>query len=189
MRLIFFLAIFCLAAACTEGQNLVPNPDFEDYIECPDFFFINGNNDETNINNTNDIENEIEAAERRQKQFEEDLNDCLSRIHIVQMEDDGSTGWVPFLEALKHRLQQRRQQQQQQQQYNEDDDINNISTSTSLSPFTNKTPTLLLWDGFLADIQEGDEANTREILQQMTRLLQQESDNLWWVLTTTTTTE
>jgi hypothetical protein len=46
----------------------------------------------------------------------------------------------------------------------------------------------LILTSFLSDIQEGDEANTRDILQQMSRLLQQESDNLWWVLTTTTTT-
>jgi hypothetical protein len=46
----------------------------------------------------------------------------------------------------------------------------------------------LILTSFLSDVQEGDEANTREILQQMSRLLQQESDNLWWALTTTTTT-
>jgi hypothetical protein len=139
-------------------------------------------NGQTNACSTNNIDDEMEAAERRQHQFEVDLNDCLSRIHIVQMEHDGSTGWVPFLEALKHRLQQQRLQKQQ---YNEDDDANN--SSSAASPSTMKTPILFLWDGFLSDIQEGDEANTREILQQMSRLLQQESDNLWWVLTTTTT--
>ncbi|KAL3923093.1 MAG: hypothetical protein SGILL_001851, partial [Bacillariaceae sp.] len=47
-----------------------------------------------------------QAAERQRLQLEKDVDDCLSRIHVVQV-DDGTTGWVPVLEVLRHELAKR----------------------------------------------------------------------------------
>lgn len=142
--------------------------------------------------------------------IELDLEDCLGRIHVAQV-DDGSTGWVPLLEALRHQLGHRRQQEQARRQQDFE-----AQTAEELSPWPSSTPTplpipeggghvpsiaankdkdrqkgttptLLLWDGFLSDVPSGDETSAREILQQVSRMLDQESDSLWWVATTTAT--
>ncbi|KAL3928628.1 MAG: hypothetical protein SGARI_004980 [Bacillariaceae sp.] len=119
-----------------------------------------------------------QAAERQRLQLEKDVDDCLSRIHVVQV-DDGTTGWVPVLEVLRHELAKRQSTITTTQAPNQ---------AASESPEAKRpqaAPTLLLWDGFLADV--GNETSSREILQQMSRLLEQESSNVWWVVSATAT--
>ena len=72
----------------------------------------------------------------------QDLECCLSRIHIATVDD--LAGWVPVLEAMKYALQQ---QQQTAPQH----------------------PTLVLWDGYLSE--SNDESQQKEVERQLTRLL------------------
>jgi hypothetical protein len=72
----------------------------------------------------------------------QDLECCLSRIHIATVDD--LAGWVPVLETMKYALQQ---QQAQAQQH----------------------PTLVLWDGYLSESK--DESQQKEVERQLTRLL------------------
>jgi hypothetical protein len=161
---------------------------------------------------------------RRELLLERDIEDCLGRIHVAQV-DDGPTGWVPLLEAIRHelghrrRLHQDRQEPPPQQAEKSDHEMMSLPlshhtavwtaeschipasgpTNTGISStqvnknsdkrkLVDKTaPTLVLWDGFLSDIPPGDETSSREILQQVSRLLSDGSDSLWWVATTTTT--
>lgn len=63
-------------------------------------------------------------------QVQRDLEDCLRRIQLMQT-SDGLAGWVPLLETLRHRI-------------------------TALDHY----PTLVVWDGFLAE-PESDDASIR----------------------------
>ena len=159
------------------------------------------------------LEEELERQERGRLSFEKDMEDCLSRIHIIQV-DDGST-WVPMLEALTHQL-------------SDDNRRNGNSNSTSNDNLPRETdpsfssssaaPILLLWDGFLSDLIVAnstmttsagggsniimsnnssnnnnayqntlfDSPGSRELLRQVSRLLEKQRDTLWWVLTTRT---
>ena len=150
------------------------------------------------------IEEELERQEREKMSLEQDMEDCLRRIHIIQV-DNGSTGWVPMLEALKYQLSEDRRRR-------------NTTTINSVRPRNAETspvgpPTLLLWDGFLSDMALSSNATTtpkasavlgdslgsfsnvqalfdspgaQELLRQLSRLLQKERDALWLVLTTRT---
>ena len=140
------------------------------------------------------IEEELERQEQERISLEQDVEDCLSRIHIIQV-DNGSTGWVPMLEALKYQLSEDRRRR-------------NTTTINNACP-----PTLLLWDGFLSDMVLSsnatmtpttsavlgdslgsfsnvqalfDSPGAQELLRQLSRLLQNEPDALWLVLTTRT---
>lgn len=149
------------------------------------------------------LEEEYERQEKERLFIERDLEDCLSRIHIIHV-DDGSTGWIPILEAMTHRLKQ--------------DYTGGSRNETDNSSFPSSPPTLLLWDGFLSDIITAnntilvnsnnggsnidimnnssssmaheialfDSPVSRELLRQVYRLLESERDTLWLVLTVRT---
>jgi len=158
------------------------------------------------------IEQELERQELERTSLERDMKDCLSRIHIIQV--DGPNGWVPTLEALTHRLSEERDQYRTSGSGNDDIATQNVSKDVETSHCG--PPTLLLWDGFLSDVAVTDSKNTmamttaiamggsgvdshnnshalfdnpvsREILRQVSRLLQEERNTLWWVLTARTT--
>ncbi len=152
------------------------------------------------------IEDELESQEREKTSLEQDMEDCLSRIHIIQC-DNGPTGWVSILEALTYQLSEDRHLRNG---YNNDSNsvrCRGIETSAA------GPPTLLLWDGFLSDMSNStnammaqttsvvlgesignysssqvlfDSPSTQELLIQLSRLLQKEPDALWLVLTTRT---
>jgi hypothetical protein len=136
---------------------------------------------------------EANQQQRRMHPVEQQLEECLSRIHVVQV-DYGSTAWVPVLEVLRHQFskqrQHQREQQQQQQKPSEQHPTSAASTitTTSLPSHSNIVPTLLLWDGFLADFPTGtmnevsSDSSSREVLLQLSRLLDQEFDSLWCIL-------
>jgi hypothetical protein len=73
--------------------------------------------------------------------FEDDLKDCLRRIHLVTS-SDGFLGWVPVLEALRHKLR---------------------SFDT--------TPTLILWNGFLTEPEASNEVSRTLIIRLVQRIL------------------
>jgi len=155
------------------------------------------------------FEEELERQERGKLSFERDMEDCLSRIHIIQV-DDGSTGWIPILEALTYRLSENRCRNSSSN--------DNLRRETDSSSFPPSPPTLLLWDGFISDLAVANNTITasttsgsiiditnnrsssnnahenalfdspvsRELLRQVSRLLEKERDTLWWVLTTRT---
>jgi hypothetical protein len=125
------------------------------------------------------------------EQFKRDMMDCLSRIHVTQV-DDGR-GWVAVLEALRHVLRERRQ--------NEEDRDDRSKGRTI------PTPILLLWDGLLSEFKScqsntidetvfgsasrrkmTEEGSMRDILQEMSLLLRQESRTIWFVATSVTST-
>lgn len=54
--------------------------------------------------------------------FEEDMEDCLSRIHIATISEDPA-GWIPILECIR----------------------------VQLLPLSSVHPTLILWDGYLSE--------------------------------------
>lgn len=155
------------------------------------------------------FEEELERQERGRLSFERDMEDCLSRIHIIQV-DDGSSGWIPILEALTHKLSEDRSRNS-----NSNDSLRRDTDTSSFPP---SPPILLLWDGFISDLvgvnntitasttsgsiiditnnrsssnnaHENalfDSPVSRELLRQVSRLLEKERDTLWWVLTTRT---
>lgn len=152
------------------------------------------------------IEEELERQERERISLEQDMEDCLSRIQVIQV-DNGSTGWVPMLEALKYQLSEDRRRLNG---YN-----NTISGVRPRDVETSPAgpPTLLLWDGFLSDMVLSsnvmmtptasavlgdslgsfsnvqalfDSPGAQELLRQLSRLLQKEPNALWLVLTTRT---
>ena len=160
------------------------------------------------------IEEELERQELERTSLERDMEDCLSRIHIIQV--DGPNGWVPTLEALTHRLSEERDRYRTSSSGNDDIATRNVSKDVEIETSLCGPPTLLLWDGFLSDVAITDSKNTmamttaiamggsgvdshnnahalfdnpvsREILRQVSRLLQEERDTLWWVLTARTT--
>ncbi|KAG7357311.1 hypothetical protein IV203_001999 [Nitzschia inconspicua] len=131
---------------------------------------------------TMDLDVDGEEEQRLMHRVEQDLEECLSRVHIVQV-DYGSTNWVPVLEVLRHQLALRKVHglNSQQQEGMLSDSMAPSFTDSFMKP--NDTPTLLLWDGFLEDIVgRNEEINRREVFLQMSRLLQQECQSLWWVL-------
>ena len=152
------------------------------------------------------IEDELESQEREKTSLEQDMEDCLSRIHIIQC-DNGPTGWVSILEALTYQLSEDRHLRNEC-----NNDSNNIF-SRGIETSAAGPPTLLLWDGFLSDMSPStnvmmaqttsvvlgesignysssqvlfDNPSTQELLIQLSRLLQKEPDALWLVLTTRT---
>lgn len=84
--------------------------------------------------------------------FEEDLEECLSRVHLVTS-SDGFLGWVPILESLRHRLQ----------------------------PLD--TPTLVLWNGFLAEPEASSNEISRALVVRLAQRLLMDCTVLW--ITTT----
>jgi hypothetical protein len=91
--------------------------------------------------------------------LEYDLNECLSRIHIVTSDD--LAGWVPILESIREHMER----------------------TVHFSG-----PTLLLWDGFLSEphlLQT--EAIKREVVRQLERLLAECSQSLAMAVVSTTT--
>jgi hypothetical protein len=72
--------------------------------------------------------------------FEDDLEDCLRRIHLVTS-SDGFLGWVPVLEALRHRLR------------------------------SFDAPTLVLWDGFLTEPEASNEISRTLIIRLVQKIL------------------
>ena len=106
-----------------------------------------------------------------EEQLENDIVNCLERIHIATVDDDG-LGWLPVLEALRFQL-----KQQQQQAGATNGTQQRQSQKTSSAPTT-----LILWDGY------NDHHNqSSEITKQISRLLE-ECSNVAMVFTTTTTT-
>jgi hypothetical protein len=138
----------------------------------------NGMNQQATENSSTALEEEdhilevAAAAERRQAQLEGDVDECLSRIHVIQV-DNGTTGWVPVLEALRHELRMKRRENMERHE--------TWGAHTSSGAAT--APTLLLWDGCLADV--GNDTSAREIFQQISRILKQEP-YLWCVLSART---
>lgn len=143
------------------------------------------------------VEDELERQEEEKISLEEDIEDCLSRIHIIQV-DNGPTGWVSMLEAISYQLS------------NDVENDKSYSSGSETSPIG--SPTLLLWDGFLSDMSLPTNAimaqkasvvisesysynnsqilfespSTQEVLMQLSRLMQKHSNSLWLVLTTRT---
>ena len=145
------------------------------------------------------VEDELERQEEEKISLEKDIEDCLSRIHIIQV-DNGPTGWVSMLEAISYQL--------------SDNVENDRSYPIGSEPSRIGSPTLLLWDGFLSDMSLPTNAimaqkasvvlgetysssynnsqilfespSTQEVLMQLSRLMQKHSNSLWLVLTTRT---
>jgi hypothetical protein len=93
-------------------------------------------------------------------QLEYDLNECLSRFHIVTSDD--LAGWVPILESIREHMER------------------TLHTSG---------PTLLLWDGFLSEpLLLQTDAIKREVVRQLERLLTECSRCLAMTVVSTTTT-
>lgn len=150
-----------------------------------------------------ELTHEFERQEKERSSLQKDMEDCLSRIHVIQV-DNGSTGWVPMLEVLTHRLSENRRRRCGYGR------TFNSLRPTEMEPFTVGPPMLLLWDGFLSDVvlssndmttpaifKDGigysnntqvlfDSPGAQELLRQLSRLMQKEADSLWLVLTTRT---
>ncbi len=153
------------------------------------------------------IEEELERQEQETISLEEDIEDCLSRIHIIQV-DNGPTGWVSMLEAISYQLSD--DPSHNNNEWNIKND-RNYSRGSETSP--TGSPTLLLWDGFLSDMSLPTNAimaqkasvvlgesygsynntqilfespSTQEVLMQLSRLMQKHSNSLWLVVTTRT---
>ena len=157
------------------------------------------------------VEEELERQEKEKLCMEQDIEDCLSRIHIIQV-DNGPTGWVSMLEAITYQLSEHRHHCNRCN----NNANNSIRSGGSIEIFPARPPTLLLWDGFLSDMALStnammaqkitsvvlsesvsnnnnsqflfDSPSTQELLIQLSRLLQKEPDALWLVLTTRTIT-
>jgi hypothetical protein len=142
-----------------------------------------------------------ESPSQQREQLKIDMDDCLSRIHVTQV-DDGR-GWVAVLEALRHVLRERRQKDAREHVAMNDQQQQHGGETLLQPPGTVSTPILLLWDGLLSDFKScqstsihetvfgggssqkmSEEGSMKEVLQQMSRLLQQESHNVWLVATT-----
>ncbi len=166
-----------------------------------------GVRDDKNKNNypqeqQRNIEDALGLHEREKLSFERDMEDCLNRIQIIQV-DNGPTGWVSILEALTYKL---------SEEYNHGNPNSN-ARSRCTEPFSTRPPTLLLWDGFLSDMPLSTNAmmaqstsvvlgesmgnynsaqvlfespSSQELLIQLSRLLQKHTDALWLVLTART---
>lgn len=145
------------------------------------------------------------AKTQQQQQLETDMEDCLGRIHVTQV-DDGS-GWVAVLEALRHVLRERRETEDRSTTTDLQSSKEQEQNSSTPPPPTTSTPVLLLWDGILSEFSSSrstyihetvfgsggsnkmsEEGSMREVLQQISRLLLQESQSLWLVATMTTAT-
>jgi len=152
--------------------------------------------------NERTIEEELDCQERERISFKQDMEDCLSRIHVIQV-DNGSIGWVPMLEALTYQLDDNRRRRDRYAS------VVNSGRSWHMEASTKGPPTLLLWDGFLSDVAFSpnvvtsgiigdsignyntvqatfESPGTQELLRQISRLLQKHPDTLWLVLTTRT---
>jgi hypothetical protein len=84
--------------------------------------------------------------------LEQDLECCLSRIHIATV--DNLLGWVPVLECLRYKLKQQQGEEK--------------------LPPTTTTTTLVLWDGLLSESSSSsdDSSQKMEVFRQVSRLLQ-----------------
>jgi hypothetical protein len=119
------------------------------------------------------------------QQLDTDIQECLSRIHIVQVNTPSE--WVPILECIRHALHSR----------NNHHSSNNNNTNPSSKNNSNQNDddafTLILWDGFLHGIP-GSDPTRMEIVRQIERLLEStcsvssSSSPMVWVSTTSSTT-
>lgn len=97
--------------------------------------------------------------------LEQDIQDCLSRIHIAHTDSSSDiSGWVPVLESLRcELLLEQRARNNNNTTIGEDDDDHHQPQEESCFP------TLLLWDGFLSETS--DAGSRMEVTRQLARLL------------------
>jgi hypothetical protein len=123
------------------------------------------------------------------RQLETEIQECLSRIHIVQTTTPSE--WVPILECIRHQI---ADNQNHSRNYDNNDDGNHHPTNNSNHTHTNNHSsdafTLILWDGFLHGIPVTD-TTRMEIVRQMERFFgganasSAVSSPVVWVTTTT----